>query len=63
MVVNRDASLCGLYVGDVRESWSKAADLSSRVHVVTKRKPYRIVLGRAPAMYDEIWTGGKVMYT
>jgi lactate racemase len=62
MVVNRDSSLCGLYVGDARESWSEAADLSSRVHVVTKRKPYRIVLGRAPAMYDEIWTGGKVMY-
>jgi lactate racemase len=62
MVVKRDSSLCGLYAGDVREAWSKAADLSSRVHVVTKRKPYRIVLGRAPAMYDEIWTGGKVMY-
>ena len=36
--------------------------MSSRVHIVVKRKPYRIVLGRAPEMYDEIWTGGKVMY-
>ena len=62
MVVNRDSKLCGLYVGDVRETWSKAADLSARVHVVTKRKPFRIVLGRSPAMYDEIWTAGKVMY-
>jgi nickel-dependent lactate racemase len=62
MVVNQNANLCGLYVGNVREAWSKAADLSSRVHVVTKKKPYRIVLGRAPAMYDEIWTAGKVMY-
>ena len=62
VVVNRDSSLCGAYVGDVREAWSKAADLSSRVHVVTKRKPFRIVLGRSPAMYDEIWTAGKVMY-
>ena len=62
MVINRDPKLCGLYVGEVREAWSQAADLSSRVHVVTKRKPFRMVLGRAPAMYDEIWTGGKVMY-
>jgi nickel-dependent lactate racemase len=62
MVVNRDSKLCGLYVGNVRETWSQAADLSSKVHIVTKRRPFRIVLGRAPAMYDEIWTGGKVMY-
>jgi nickel-dependent lactate racemase len=62
MVVNQDSNLCGLYVGDVWEAWSKAADLSSQVHVKTKKKPFRVVLGRAPAMYDEIWTAGKVMY-
>jgi nickel-dependent lactate racemase len=67
---NRVRALCGhivnpfqsrLYV-DVTEAWSNAADLSSQVHVVTKKKPFRVVLGRAPAMYDEIWTAGKVMY-
>ena len=62
MVVGRDDSLCGLYAGDPINSWSKAADLSARVHVVTKKTPYRIVLGRSPRMYDEIWTAGKVMY-
>jgi len=62
MVVNENSNLCGLYVGDVREAWSKAAELSSQVHVKTKKKPFRVVLGRAPAMYDEIWTAGKVMY-
>jgi nickel-dependent lactate racemase len=62
MVVNPDARLCGLYAGDTREAWSRAADLSSRVHVVTKPKPFHLVLGAAPAMYDEIWTAGKVMY-
>jgi len=62
MVVNQNADLCGLYVGDVREAWSKAADLSSQAHVKNKKKPFRVVLGRAPAMYDEIWTAGKVMY-
>ena len=62
MVVKPDAGLYGLFAGDVREAWSEAADLSSKVHIVVKEKPYRTVLGRAPEMYDEIWTGGKVMY-
>jgi len=62
MVVNQDSNLCGLYVGNVREAWSAAADLSSQVHVKTKKKPFRVVLGSAPEMYDEIWTAGKVMY-
>ena len=62
MVINSEAGLCGLFAGDVKEAWSDAADLSSKIHIVTKKKPYRIVLGRAPEMYDEIWTAGKVMY-
>ena len=62
MVVNPEASLCGLYVGDVDRAWSEAADLSSKIHIVFKKKPYRIVFGQTPQMYDEIWTAGKVMY-
>jgi nickel-dependent lactate racemase len=62
MVVKPGAGLYGLFAGDVREAWSAAADLSSEIHIVVKQKPYRIVLGKAPEMYDEIWTGGKVMY-
>ncbi len=62
MVVSPEAQLCGLYVGEVKEAWSKAADLSSQLHVVSRPKPFKVVLGRAPGMYDEIWTAGKVMY-
>jgi len=62
MVVNHAAGLCGLYAGDARAAWSHAADLSARIHVVTKQRPFRLVLGVAPAMYDEIWTAAKVMY-
>jgi len=62
MVVDRGAGLCGLYSGNPREAWSRAAELSSQVHIVTKKKPFKLVLGAAPAMYDEIWTAGKVMY-
>ena len=62
MVMDLQGQLLGLFAGDAKEAWSRAADLSSKVHVVHKRKSYRIVLGRAPEMYDEIWTAGKVMY-
>ena len=62
MVVTDENRLCGLYVGDVIESWSKAADLSASIRIITKPKPYKTVFGRSPEMYDEIWVAGKVMY-
>jgi lactate racemase len=62
MVVDPEARLRGLFAGDVREAWSAAADLSATIHIVEKKRPFRMVLGRAPEMYDEIWTAGKVVY-
>ena len=62
MVVTPANQLCGLYVGDVIEAWALAADLSGRVHIVYREAPFPTVLGEAPAMYDEIWVAGKVMY-
>jgi len=62
MVVDPEVRLRGLFAGDVREAWSDAADLSAAIHIVEKERPFQIVLGCAPAMYDEIWTAGKVVY-
>ncbi|MEE4602904.1 MAG: lactate racemase domain-containing protein [Desulfobacteraceae bacterium] len=62
MVVNHTGGLSGFYVGDYRSAWSQAADLSAKMHIVTKKAPYQTVLGRCPHRYDEIWTAGKVMY-
>ena len=62
MVVNPANQLCGLYVGNVIESWSRAAELSDRVHIVYQEAPFPVVFGQAPTMYDEIWVAGKVMY-
>lgn len=62
MVVRRDTSLCGLFVGGHQESWSRAADLSAKVHVQFRKKRFHTVLGCCPEMYDELWTAGKVMY-
>ena len=54
--------LAGLYIGPPKEAWEKAADLSEKLHIEYKNHPYRLVLGVAPEMYDDIWTAGKVMY-
>jgi len=62
MVVKSQTELYGLYGGDYKEAWSAAADLSEQVHVIEKDQPYPTVFGVCPPMYDEIWTGGKVMY-
>ena len=62
MVVKSRDELYGLYGGDYRHAWLQAADLSEQVHVVWKDRPYHTVFGVCPTMYDEIWTGGKVMY-
>ena len=61
MVVARQG-LKGLFIGDAREAFSAAADLSAQVHIAYVDRPYRRVLGIAPEMYDDLWTAGKVMY-
>lgn len=54
--------LAGLYYGSPEDAWSAAADLSDKLHIVYKDKPYHTILSRAPEMYDDIWTAGKCMY-
>ncbi|MBN2376185.1 MAG: DUF2088 domain-containing protein [Sedimentisphaerales bacterium] len=52
----------GFFIGEVRAAWERAAELSARVHISYVEKPFKVVLGRAPQMYDDLWTAGKVMY-
>lgn len=54
--------LAGLYAGTPEDTWSQAADHSSRVHIIEKEHPFKTVLSCAPLMYDEMWVGGKCMY-
>ncbi|MDD4888773.1 MAG: lactate racemase domain-containing protein [Phycisphaerae bacterium] len=54
--------LSGCYIGPTREAWSEAADLSARKHIIYKDHTFKKVLGLAAAIYDDIWTAGKVMY-
>jgi len=61
MVVTR-RGLKGLFIGDAREAFSAAADLSAQLHIRYVDRPFKRVLGIAPEMYDDLWTAGKVMY-
>lgn len=55
-------TLAGLYAGTPEQAWDKASDLSNERHIIYKDRPYHTILSCAPAMYDELWTGGKCMY-
>ncbi len=54
--------LKGLFIGEPLQAWEKAADLSSKLHIVYTDRSYETVLGIAPEMYEDLWTAGKVMY-
>jgi nickel-dependent lactate racemase len=54
--------VAGLFCGPVPETWSAAADLSSRRHVVWLDKPVKRALSIMPAMYDDLWVAAKGMY-
>jgi nickel-dependent lactate racemase len=54
--------LAGLYFGGPEEAWSRAADLSGKLHIQYCDRAYQTVLSCAPTMYDDLWTGGKCMY-
>jgi nickel-dependent lactate racemase len=54
--------LAGLFAGTPESAWREAANLSEKLHIVYKAKPFHTVLSCAPEMYDDLWTGGKCMY-
>lgn len=61
-VVNGNAEIYDLFYGTPESAWDRAADLSARVHIERKPKPFQTVLSCSPPMYDELWTAGKCMY-
>jgi nickel-dependent lactate racemase len=61
MVVH-NAQLAGLFAGTPEGAWDKASDLSRKLHITYKDRPFQTILSCAPKMYDELWTGGKCMY-
>jgi len=62
LVVDSHKQLAGLYAGSPESAWDRASDLSRKVHITYKEKPFQTILSCAPPMYDELWTAGKCMY-
>ncbi|HUI64373.1 MAG TPA: lactate racemase domain-containing protein [Bacteroidota bacterium] len=60
--VNEAGQLACLFVGTPEDAWSQAADYSALLHIRTVERPFERVLGITPAIYEEIWVGGKAMY-
>jgi len=61
MVVEK-GGLAGLFGGDPVSAWDQASELSRKLHIEYKDRPFHTVLSCAPKMYDELWVGGKCMY-
>lgn len=61
LVVTR-RGLHGVFAGTPEEAYDAAADLSAKVHIVYKDRPFRSVLSVSPAMYDDLWVAAKCMY-
>ncbi len=62
LVVRPDGSLAGIFGGTPEAAWDRASELSRRTHIITKPRPFHTVLSCLPAMYADLWTGGKGMY-
>ncbi|MEX2500891.1 MAG: lactate racemase domain-containing protein [Trueperaceae bacterium] len=56
------AEAAGVFVGEPKEAWRAAVELSSQRNVRWVDRPFQRVLSVAPPMYDELWTAGKAMY-
>ena len=52
----------GLYIGDYLNAWEAAADLSTKLNIIYKPKPFKSVLSMPSERYDDLWTAAKAMY-
>lgn len=51
-----------LFVGDFRESFRKACEVSRQVHIKFVHKKFKKVVAILDEHYTELWTGGKASY-
>jgi nickel-dependent lactate racemase len=61
-LVAEKQGVAGIYAGTPEAAWDAASELSRQLHITYKDRPFDRILSCAPAMYDELWTGGKCMY-
>lgn len=65
-VVSRDSGgeliTYGLFAGEIREAFRRAAEMSRQVHIRYTGRKYRTVVALLDPHYDEMWVGGKASY-
>ena len=61
-LVLKGQALHGLFIGDVVTAWEAATELSAKLNIVYKKKPFRRVLSMPSEKYDDLWTAAKAMY-
>ena len=52
----------GLFIGDIRQAFRQAANVSRQVHVKFTHRQYKRVIALLDEHYDEMWVGGKASY-
>lgn len=53
---------CGVFVGNIDDSWNSAVELSMKRNITLKERYFKKVIAIMPELYDELWTAGKGMY-
>jgi nickel-dependent lactate racemase len=61
-LVVQGKDFAGIFAGSPEDAWEEASELSRQRHIVYKEQAFHTILSCAPAMYDELWVGGKCMY-
>ena len=61
-LVVQKSDLHGLFIGDYLTAWERAADLSAKLNIIYKPRPFKRVLSMPSAKYDDLWTAAKAMY-
>jgi nickel-dependent lactate racemase len=52
----------GLFAGDIKEAFRRAAEVSRQVHIRYTGRKYKRVVALLDPHYDELWVGGKASY-
>lgn len=52
----------GLFTGDIKEAFRRAAEVSKQVHIRYTGRKYKTVVALLDPHYDEMWVGGKASY-
>ncbi len=60
--VVHDDEIVAFESGSLHAAWGRAADVAARSHLTPQPRMYSRLIACCPAMYPDLWTGGKCMY-